>query len=65
MWGATLKLLHLHNPSTNVGNMEVFDRLEKVNFDLRFFYTSLCLPTAIVIGSNYLLLPTHELWHGL
>ena len=36
MCGATLKPLHLHNPSTSVGNMEVVDRLEK--FDLMYFY---------------------------
>ena len=28
--GASLKPLHLHNPSTSVGNMEVVDRLENV-----------------------------------
>ena len=28
--GATLKPLHLHNPSNCVGNMEVVDRLENV-----------------------------------
>ena len=28
--GATLKPLHLHNPSTSVGNMEVADSLENV-----------------------------------
>ena len=30
MCGATLKPLHLHNPSTTVSNMAVVDRLENV-----------------------------------
>ena len=28
--GATLKPLHLHNPSSSAGNMEVVDRSENV-----------------------------------
>ena len=36
--GATLKPLHLHNPSTSVGNMEVVDRLENVTFNFNLLY---------------------------
>ena len=33
--GATLKPLHLHNPSTRVGNMEVAYRLENMEVAYR------------------------------
>ena len=61
-WSATLKPLHLHNPSTSVGNMEVVDCLEMFTFDFfSVFYSMPCsyLPMVLVTGLNYLLLPTH------
>ena len=67
MCGATLKPLHLHNPSTSVGNMEVVDRLEMFNFDLLYFIACLVLahgPRNLVTGPNYLLLPTHVFLGG-
>ena len=38
MCGATLKPLHLNNPATSVGNMEVADRLEKFKLGSSYLF---------------------------
>ena len=66
MCGETLKPLHLHNPSMqrrghHGGGRPLRKRLTLFTV---FLYHASYLPTALVTGPNYLLLPTHVFCRG-